>query len=512
MKKFMPRLLCMWMLATALCFGACAKDKPSVLQSASDSAAADAPVKIENLSVRRPNLYSVELAWIAPGDVGDKGTAQRYDVRYNVQPIDESNWETSERADVTITPQKAGAPEVLQVNELDPGETYYFAIKTVGYNDALSHISNVVSATTGSPGVPDSVTVNNLADLQAAIDNAPESGRIITLAKGVYHQTERILIDHKDNITIQGETDNPEDTVLIGLGMDDESMYMNMKVTESSYCTVKNLTLRDSYYHAIQVVFSAHYFRAENLIALDNGESGFKINGLSDYGVIEDCYIGFTANGKRSVIEGIDGIAARGWLVKGNVIENIIQLEENIDLREMSWYDDWIGFGIFFKANSIDCVLEDNLLINCDVALSFGGSGSGGPIYRYNDESYETRGGVMRNNVVWGTVREAGIYVNSAKDFEIVNNTIYDDCETGSVSFYSMEKNPNLLPSEGGKIYNNILRYGVEDGNPAYVVMDTIDQQNNLVPEEDIFVDAANGDFRLKPGVAFDGEPVGAYQ
>jgi len=501
MRKCMSGLLCLLMLtAVALGLGGCTQDRPFI------------PGAIETLSAGRANLYSVELTWIAPGDKGNVGAAKSYDVRYAEEPIDDGSWDSCTLTDVTIVPQDAGSPEVLQVNALETGKTYYFAIKTMGHGGVSSELSNVASATTGSPGTPDAVTVDSLEALQAAIDNAPEEGRVITLAKGEYYQTERVIVNQKDNITIQGETDNPEDTVLIGLGMDDESMYMNMKVTESMYCTVKNLALRDSYYHAIQIVFSAHYFRAENLITLDNGESGFKINGLSDYGVIEDCYIGFTSNGKRAVIEGIDGIAARGWLVKGNIIENIIQLESNIDLSVMPNYEDWIGFGIFFKANSIDCVLEDNLLINCDVALSFGGSGTGPGFYRYNDETYETRGGVMRNNIVWGTLRRAGIYVNSAKDFEIVNNTIYDDCKTGSVSFYPIEKNPNLLPSQNGKIYNNVLRYGVEDGNPAYVIMDTIDQQNNLVAGDDMFVDAANGDFRLLPDAVPGGEAVGAYQ
>jgi len=494
MKKLLSGMMSLILLCVLLC--ACTATTPPTLDGA--------PMAIQNLQVRKPNLYSVELTWSAPNNTANPVVAQSYDVRYAEEPIDVENWENCAQADVTIFPSEAGASEVLQVNELETGKTYHFTVRTISDDNVMSDISNVVSAATGSSGVPDEVTVNTMADLQAAIDSAPAAGRIITIEKGTYQQTERVMIENKDNITIQGETDDPADTVLIGLGIDDENMFMNMKVISSSYCTVKNLTLRDSYYHAIQIAFSAHYFRAENLVTLDNGESGFKINALSDYGVIEDCYIGFTTNGKREVIEGIDGIGARGWLVRGNTIENIIQLESNIDLRTMPWYDDWIGYGIFFKGNSVDCVLENNLLINCDVALSFGGSGCGPGYYRYNDESYETRGGIMRNNVVWGTVRKAGIYVNSAKDFAIYNNTVYDDCVTGSISFYSMEKNPNLLPSQDGKIYNNILRYGIEAGNPNYVHNETIDQQNNLMPENaaDIFRDLPNGDFHLAPGAA----------
>jgi len=471
------------------------------------SASGNATAGITDLQARKHNVYSVELTWPAPGGATGKGAAQRYDVRYAEKPIDAANWDDCTQADVTIFPGTSGTDEVLQVNALETGKTYYFAVRTVFADNSVSDISNIVSAATGSPGVRDEVTVDTMEDLQAAIDSAPAAGRIITIAKGTYYQTERVMIENKDNITIQGETDDPADTVLVGLGINNENQYMNMKVISSSYCTVKNLTLRDSYYHAIQIAFSAHYFRAENLITLDNGESGFKINALSDYGVIEDCYIGFTNHGMREVIEGIDGIGARGWLVRGNVIENIIQLESNIDLNVMERYEDWIGFGIFFKANSIDCVIENNILINCDVALSFGGSGSGSGFYRYNDETYETRGGVMRNNIVWGTLRRAGIYVNSAKDFEIYNNTIYDDCTTGSISFYSMEKNTNCLPSQDGKIYNNILRYGVEDGNPTYVVMDSVDSQSNLVPDNaaELFADLENGNFRLSTETAVQG-------
>ena len=451
----------------------------------------DAPAAIADLSAGQPNIYSVVLSWTAPGNKANKGTAQRYDIRYSEQPIDESNWDGCALADVTIYPRKAGEWERFQVNELEMSKTYYFAIKTINEAGLVSDISNIVSATAESPGIPDEVTVSNLIDLQEAIDSAPEAGRIITLAKGTYQQTERIMIQYKNNITIQGETDNYDDTVLIGPGINDESMYMNMKVISSSYCTIKNLTLQDSYYHAVQIADWAHYFRGENLKMLDNGESGIKTNMFADYGTIENCYIGFTTNGMRSVIEGIDGVGVRGWVVRGNTIENIIQLEENIDLDVMPHYEDWIGFGVFFKGNSQDCLIEDNLLLNCDVALSMGGSGTGSSYYRYNDESFESRREVMRNNVVWGTIRKSGIYINSATEFEIYNNIIWDVCGTGSVSFYS-PKSYNSLPSCNGKIYDNILRYGVEDGDSAYVDNDTIDKQNNTVIEKALVCDENN--------------------
>ena len=304
MKKLLAGFLFALLLTVTGLLGACAPEvQPAV-----------SPAAVTDLEIRKPNLYSVELAWTSPGDTNGAYAPWYYDVRYAEAPLTEESWERYAQADVTIFPNAAGTQEVLQVNALETGKSYCFAVRAVGTDGAVSGISNLVTATTGSPGVPDEVTVYSMEELQAAVDSAPATGRVITVAKGTYQQEERVMIENKDNITIQGETDDPKDTVLIGRGINDEGQYMNMKVISSTYITVKNLTLRDSYYHAIQIAFSAHYFRAENLICWDNGESGFKINALSDYGVIENCHIGFTTHGMREVIEGIDGIGARGWL------------------------------------------------------------------------------------------------------------------------------------------------------------------------------------------------------
>lgn len=376
-----------------------------------------APAAITDLEVKRPNPRSVSLEWTAPGNDGHIGTAESYDIRYSTTPITEANFNSAHQADITIVPAEPGTRQSFKVLELETDQLYYFAIKTADDGGNVSALSNVVSGETQTHE-PDEVYVTSLEELINAIETAPFEGRIITLAAGTYEQNGTIVIKDKNNITIRGETDNFNDTVIKGKGINNTQVNHNINVINSDYVTLENMTLQDTYYHGVKIDFS-QYFRASNLKTWDNGESGFKTTAdtetgrYSDYGIIENSYVGFTTTGMRGAVEGIDGIASKGWVVRGNVIENV---------RKPSASS--AAYGIFFKGNSIDTVIENNVMINNMIAISFGGGGTGAPYFRYGDISYEHRGGIVRNNVVIGGL-DAGIAMNWAKDFKVYNNTVW---------------------------------------------------------------------------------------
>ncbi|MGN8158386.1 right-handed parallel beta-helix repeat-containing protein [Salinisphaera sp. RV14] len=266
---------------------------------------------------------------------------------------------------------------------------------------------------------PSRVTVSSLAGLQTAIDDAP-AGETIILAPGVYRQARAIRIRGKHDLTISGATRDYADTVIRGPGIDDPGLQSNVRLNNADNITLENLTLRDSYDHGVQINNDSDRFTADNLRTLDNGESGFKITSpthasgpaaYSDNGTIENCWIGFTTTGRRSVVEGVDIVAGNGWHLLGNHFVNIRRA------------DGGPAYAAFAKGNAHKTVFADNQVENSFIGLSFGGGGTDDVYFRNADTRYETRGGVIRDNVIHDT-DDAGIYLNKAHDFLVQGNTV----------------------------------------------------------------------------------------
>ncbi len=110
------------------------------------------PAAITDLSASNPTTTSINLAWTSPGDDGNTGTAQSYDVRYSTSSITEGNWASATTVTGEPAPLVAGAAESMTVLGLDAGTTYYFAIKTSDEEPNVSDLSNVVSLGTLSTG------------------------------------------------------------------------------------------------------------------------------------------------------------------------------------------------------------------------------------------------------------------------------------------------------------------------------------------------------------------------
>ncbi|MCK4302224.1 MAG: fibronectin type III domain-containing protein, partial [candidate division Zixibacteria bacterium] len=123
----------------------------------------DAPEAIADLQAIGFTSTSVTLTWTAPGDDGDIGTANVYDVRYSTSPITEAGWDAATQATGEPAPQAAGAQETFAVGGLQSETTYYFAVKTADEVPNWSALSNVVSAI-----IPDQTPPDAIANLQAS--------------------------------------------------------------------------------------------------------------------------------------------------------------------------------------------------------------------------------------------------------------------------------------------------------------------------------------------------------
>ncbi|WP_164821428.1 fibronectin type III domain-containing protein [Paenibacillus koleovorans] len=454
-----------------------------------------APAAIDDLAVQRIGPKSVRLGWTAPGDDGETGRATSYEVRYSTSPITEGNWSSATEAIDELLQLTAGSSMVYQANELSPNTTYYFAVRTTDDVGNVSAISNVVTGSTAY-AVPDSVIVTSLADLQNAIDTAPASGRIITLAAGTYSQTTSINITNKDHITIRGATSTPQDTMIIGPGIT-SALDISIRVNNSNYATIRDLAIKEFNYHAIQVNSGSNYFHADNIYAWDLGEGAFKTTsgahsqgGLySDYGLIENSVMGYTTRGARGAVEAVDIIAARGWIVRGNSVYNAYYPTDNS-----------VAYALFAKGGSIDTIFENNYIKGSDIAISFGGGTTGAQYFRNGILGVEHYGGIIRNNVIHNT-DDAGIYLSYSQGFQVLNNTLINIAP--GVSVGGVE---SRFAVSNGEIRNNLMDKPLKKRNSGnYTASNNIE----TVPST-WYVNPSAGNYALNPSTASAAIDTGA--
>ena len=125
-----------------------------------------APAKITDLAAATGGSSgAVDLTWTATGDDAKDGTATSYSIRYNKSPITAANWSSSTRVGDVPVPSPSGNPESLTVYGLKPGDTYYFAIKTLDEVPNVSEVSNSPNASSST--APDIVPPDAITDLSA---------------------------------------------------------------------------------------------------------------------------------------------------------------------------------------------------------------------------------------------------------------------------------------------------------------------------------------------------------
>ena len=195
----------------------------------------------------------------------------------------------------------------------------------------------------------------------------------------------------------------------------------------------ENLTIRgacrsdSSCDHAFHVFGNAHHFVARNNTIRDFN-AHFKINGargsFPDHGLIESNTLGNTGPRRTThPVTPIDLVAASDWTIRANLIHDFVKGQ-----------GDRISYGGFAKGGAERTVFERNVVL-CEralagergqrVGLSFGGGGTGKRYCRDGRCITEHDGGIMRANLVSGC-SDAGIYLNSAANTQVRDNTLLD--------------------------------------------------------------------------------------
>lgn len=285
-------------------------------------------------------------------------------------------------------------------------------------------------------------------------------GDTIILAPGVYTITgaSRIMIsDRPGPVLVRGATGDAKDVIVEGGGQDDESVQMIFNLDNSPNWTFADLTTQKSYYHGFKFDHASTDCLLHNIVMRDHGESGVKgtsdpvAGTYPDRLTVEYCDIGFSrpSGGTRSVVEGVDGVGVNDWTIAFNRFVNIQKGGSP-------------AYAIFTKGNSSRTLIEGNRFENCFIAASFGGGGTGAQFFRDNDQSYEHRGGIIRNNLMIRCT-DAGVYINKGVDCKIYNNTLFECGLTIQLRY----------PESKGWVRNNLVKLSPQNtGEPTFRLRD----------------------------------------
>jgi hypothetical protein len=107
---------------------------------------------ITGLAVSGASQNSVTFGWTVPGEEGVTGKPTRYDIRYSSSPLTEANWDAATQVQGESVPGDFGEQQSFTITGLNPGTTYYVAIKTADDGGHTSQLSNVASGTTATSG------------------------------------------------------------------------------------------------------------------------------------------------------------------------------------------------------------------------------------------------------------------------------------------------------------------------------------------------------------------------
>lgn len=246
--------------------------------------------------------------------------------------------------------------------------------------------------------------------------------------------------------------------------------------------------------HAFHVYGGADHFAAVNN-TISDFNAHFKINGVRgrypDAGLIEQNTL--SASRPRETanpVTPIDLVGSSNWVIRANVISDFIKLGGN-----------GVSFGAFAKGAGSGNVFERNL-VWCErrlsgqpgqrVGLSLGGGGTGKEACRDGRCITEQDRGIIRDNLVLGC-SDVGIYLNSAADSRVEDNTVVDTAGI-DVRFptSSAHLEGNLVDGPIRSRDGGVLHEGDNRTTPLWQVF------AGLHPVRSLFADPALGDFRWR--------------
>ena len=325
------------------------------------------------------------------------------------------------------------------------------------------------------------VTVSTESALQAAV-NSITSGTTILVQPGTYNLTSTLWLNRNvENVAIRGGTNSCDDVLLIGRGMSNAS-YGNVPhgiwIGNARNVLVANLTIRDVYYHPIQLDpnAGAQAPRIYNVRLVDAGEqfvkSSARTSGASgvNNGIVEYSIMEYTTTARSNYTNGVDVHQGASWIVRHNLFRNIRAPAGQL-----------AGPAVLMWNGSRDSIIENNLFLNVQYGIALGLNGS---------KADDHVGGIVRNNFFHRNGSQSGdvgITINNSANTKVLHNTVI---VSGT---YSNGIEYRFPATTGVEIRYNLMDAGVQQRDGA-----TGTVSNNVTnAQPSWFVNAAAGDLHL---------------
>jgi Ca2+-binding RTX toxin-like protein len=244
------------------------------------------------------------------------------------------------------------------------------------------------------------IWVGTVSELQNAVANL-QSNQTIVIRRGTYDLTQTLYVGNGHqvaNALIRGETDNFNDVVIRGQGMNNAS-YGSVPHGFSFYnaqdVTLANLSIGDVWYHPIDMQGGAGADRLNiyHVRVFDGGEQLLKGNpggGGVDGSKVEYSVFEYTVGppltdhgGGTGYTNAIDVFEGDDWIIRHNLIRNFHTPDNTDNLWNPS---------ILMWSHSKNTLVEGNTFIDTDRAIAFG---------LFDNSGYDHEGGVIRNNFVY---------------------------------------------------------------------------------------------------------------
>lgn len=332
--------------------------------------------------------------------------------------------------------------------------------------------------------------VSTVDELFRAAERVGRGGTIL-IADGHYRMPRRLEIK-TNGVTLRGASGRRERVVLDGEGTLGELL----AVTACSDVTIADLTVQNVRWNGIKINSETGVQRLtlHNCILHNiwqRAVKGVKVpeqdrERLRPKGCRVQCCLFYNDRPKRfeddpadtaenfggNYIGGIDVMYVRGWTIRDNVFVGIRGRTGNARGAIFVWHE------------AEDCVIERNVILDCDSGICLGNSS------KPDDVPIHCTRFVVRNNFVT-RAPENGILADYTRDCKIVNNTVHDPQSRLGRLIRLVHDNDGLL------VANNLLSGPpIRNESSSQIVF-----RNNLAKDLTAFLAAPEqGNLRLTAG------------
>jgi len=335
------------------------------------------------------------------------------------------------------------------------------------------------------PATDDVVEVSTVEGLVRAVEQA-RPGQTILVAEGHYLMPRYIEI-RADRVTLRGASGRRERVILDGV----QSMHGELVgVRGCSDVTIADLTIQNIRFNGFKINSDSNVQRLtiRNCVIHNiwqRGVKGVKVpeDGREDMRPkgcrVQYCLFyndrpkqladdpGDIAQG--NYVAGIDVMYAKDWIISDNVFVGIQGRTGEGRGAIFLWFD------------SQDCLIERNIIIDCDVGLQLGNA------HRADNVELHCVRCVARNNFIT-RAPEAGIVTVYTKDCRVLHNTIHDPQSSRGRLLRMVFDNDGLI------VANNLLSGRAMSNESA----SDIQFLGNLLRDvSSVFVDPVGGNLHL---------------